>query len=215
VVGDAPGGYDYVGIRVWKRSADGVETEITGGSAVARVLPPLSATPALRSATWNCPQTSLASTDAIVVRVYMCTADGNVATLLAEFITEQLGAGSLDATVWTVYYYVCRAIVETEVVTSFYFGSSSYPSRIENFTWTPYVPPPVGVPRWLGDGLAGAALIGLLRRLPKVSRYPSKASSTFQFKPYPSKAFKLSRAAWALADSEKSIKGVMAKAMNK
>jgi hypothetical protein len=32
-------------------------------------------------------------------------------------------------------------------------------SRIENFTWTPYVPPAVGVPRWIGDGLAGAVII--------------------------------------------------------
>jgi hypothetical protein len=209
--------YTFMGIRVWKRSADGVETEITSGRCVALVTTgTLGASPAVRSTIWNCPQTSLNPTDAIVIRVYSVDSDGETGqVLMATFITEQLGASSLDAATWTVYYYNNRTLVDETQFIAFYFGSSTRPSRITGFTWTPYVPPPVGVPRWLGDGLAGAALIGLLRRLPKVSRYPSKASSTFQFKPYPSKVFKLSRAAWALADSEKSIKGVMAKAINK
>jgi hypothetical protein len=40
----------------------------------------------------------------------------------------------------------------------FRFGNSTYNSRIENFTWAPYTPP-AGVPRFIGDGLAGAVII--------------------------------------------------------
>jgi hypothetical protein len=146
--------YAYVGIRVWKRSAAGVETEITGGKAVAIVA--YGTTYAVRSATWSCPSTPLASTDAIVVRVYDCDSDGTVGALIAEFTTEQLGAKSLDASTWTVYYWLCYVIVEYVEYVQFRFGDSTYNSRIENFAWTPA---PVGVPRYIGDSLAGAVVV--------------------------------------------------------
>lgn len=98
--GDVTG---YWGSRVWKRASNGTETEITSGDAVA-VVSRNSDGAGLQSATWNCPETSLASTDAIVVRVYMDTSNPP-ATLRREFVTEQLGASKLDAETWTFYYY--------------------------------------------------------------------------------------------------------------
>jgi hypothetical protein len=146
--------YTYVGIRVWKRSAAGVETEITAGKAVARVT--YGTTYGVYSATWSCPSTPLDPTDAIVVRVYDCASDGTIGALIAEFITEQLGAKSLDASTWTVYYWLRYVTVEYVEYVQFRFGDSTYNSRIENFTWTPA---PVGVPRYIGDGLSGVVVI--------------------------------------------------------
>jgi len=98
----------YWGVRVFVRHEDGSETEITGGSAVA-VVSRSSDGSGLQSATWNCPETSLAETDAIVVRVY---SDNNnpPTTLRTTFITEQLGASKLDAATWTIHYYTQRTV---------------------------------------------------------------------------------------------------------
>jgi hypothetical protein len=148
-----------IGIRVWKRSASGVETEITNGNAVAVALILGTDTFVRVSGTWNCPQASLASTDAIVVRVYLCDSYGGSQTLFATFTTEQLGASSLDASTWTVYYWA-RIYGSPDIGYSaqFAFGNATYNSRITNFAWTPYAPP-AGVPRFIGDGLAGAVII--------------------------------------------------------
>jgi len=127
--------YDYkIGIRVWKRNSSGVETEITGGSPVAVANIPASS--GYISGSWNCPQTSLASSDAIVVRVY-ATADGSTWVLVDTWITDQLGAQSLDASTWTVYYYIY--VRASPYAVRFYFGTSTYNSRITNFSWTPVV----------------------------------------------------------------------------
>jgi hypothetical protein len=131
----------YAGIRVWKRSSDGTETEITAGTPVAQVSRN-AAGEGLQSAAWSCPSTSLSPTDAIVIRVYGKWGTG-LWTLVATFITEQLGAQSLDAATWTVYYYTHwysyidpdtgKLIYEMD----FEWGLSGYDSRIENFSWTP------------------------------------------------------------------------------
>jgi hypothetical protein len=149
----------WIGIRVWKRSANGVETEITSGNAVAVALITGTDTFEQVSGTWNCPQTSLASTDAIVVRVYLCDGYGGSQTLFATFITEQLGASQLDSATWTVYYWA-RIYGSPDIGYSaqFAFGSSTRNSCIVNFAWTPYAPP-AGVPYFIGDGLAGAVII--------------------------------------------------------
>jgi hypothetical protein len=138
------------GIRVWKRSAAGVETEITGGTPVAIVV--RTATDSgIQSNTWSCPETSLNPTDAIVVRVYIF--DGENWQLAATFITEQLNASKLNAATWTVYYYTVYSTYLLKA--SFYFGTSHYNSRIENFQWTPA---PVGQYYVIGDGLANAVI---------------------------------------------------------
>jgi len=127
-----------VGIRVWKRAADGVETEITSGIQVAlatrgRVGGGLS------SGTWVCPEIALVSTDAIVVRVYIHLI-GYSWELAATFITEQLGSFKLSNAIWTVYYFLSLIwAYDPEIgwMTSggFSWGTPSYNSRIENFRW--------------------------------------------------------------------------------
>ncbi|MEM3617290.1 MAG: hypothetical protein QXJ31_05190 [Candidatus Bathyarchaeia archaeon] len=136
--------YIYAGIRVWKRSADGVETEITGGSpvAVAYVYYPRGGG-GYASATWGCPQTPLNPTDAIVVRVYARKSTTATWELAATFITEQLGATQLDAATWTVYYYltvIYDATLKVVIEDTFDWGTSGWDSRIEGFSWS--VPPP-------------------------------------------------------------------------
>jgi len=133
IMGEVSG---YWGIRVWKRPSGGVETEITSGSPVA-IVSRSSDGYGLQSNTWSCPQTSLESTDAIVVRVYH--GNTNPPQYLARtFITEQLNASQLDVALWTVYYYTYRSYdAGTDITTlRFYHGSSGYNSRIEDFTWS-------------------------------------------------------------------------------
>ena len=127
------------GIRVWKRDSGGGETEITGGTPVAQVSRN-AAGEGIQSNTWACPEISLATTDSIVVRVY-AEIVGQVAwTVQATFTTEQLGAVVLSNVSWTVYYYV-KYDTSTSLFGSytkgwFYWGTSTYNSRIGNFTWT-------------------------------------------------------------------------------
>jgi len=124
------------GIRVWKRKSDGTEEEITNGTPVAIVSRGADGE-GIQSATWTCPQTSLSSTDAIVVRVYVRELGGSW-YLHAEFITEQLGASSLDGATWTVYYYTYRRYNALFDITDawFYWGTTDKNSRIENFSWS-------------------------------------------------------------------------------
>jgi hypothetical protein len=147
-----------VGLRVWKRNSAGVETEITAGTPVAQVVVGDGEYHALKSNTWNCPETTLASTDSIVVRVYACF-DAWYLIGASVFTTEQLGASKLNAATWTVYYYL-SFIYDSATrrgSVSFHFDGSDL-SRIEGFAWTSYAPP-AGVPRFIGDGLSGAIII--------------------------------------------------------
>lgn len=164
----------YWGIRVWKRSADGVETEVTGGAPVAVVY----GMEGLWSSSWNCPGASLNPTDSIVVRIYSSASATGPWTLRRTWTTGQLGAQSLDASTWTVYYYfhIEEALIDYLAV-AFYFqhGDAAHPSRIENFTWTP-APPPIAKIAYT-DGLV-CVLTAMLQRfppkpLPKCIRYPS------------------------------------------
>jgi len=136
-----------LGIRVWKRSIDGVETEITGGSPVAIVTYYDGDFQIEKSNTWSCPQTSLASTDSIVVRVYArIPSSTGTWTLItgAIFSTEQLGASQLDAATWTVYYVgsFLYDVAKNRAGIEFHFDGS-WNSRIENFSWSIAAPPPV------------------------------------------------------------------------
>jgi len=127
----------YYGTRVWKRSSAGVETEITAGTPVAVVSSSAPFT-GIKSATWACPQKSLEKTDAIVVRVYLQIA--SVWYLAATFITERLNATQLNPATWRIYYYIKVIYNPTLRVTTgyFYWGTTTYNSRIENFAYTQY-----------------------------------------------------------------------------
>jgi len=142
----------YWGIRVWCRDSAGNETEITSGSAVAVAIRNRRPTTGdvLVTGSWKCPETALADTDAIVVRVYGGTSSPP-SNLLATFITEQLGAAKLDSATWTVYYWTRISATALGYNCYFVFGSSTYDSRIANFTWSP--PVAIKAVRAIGDGL--------------------------------------------------------------
>jgi len=126
----------YWGIRVWKRGSAGNETEITGGTPVAQVSRSRNGE-GMQSNTWSCPQTSLQSTDAIIVRVYMKFGSGEW-QLCSTFITEQLQASQLDSVQWTVYYYTWCFYDRWEGITSgsYDWGTTTCNSRIQNFQYT-------------------------------------------------------------------------------
>jgi len=150
------------GIRVWKRDSTGVETEITPGTPVAIVQRNITPTGwQQQSATWACPQTALATTDAIKV-VWYVSSDGGAWAIVLEVgyldyyitITEQLGDTQLDATTWTVRY---RTFVWYDPIDDMYYVRCQLAediedySEIENFSHSTGVPPVVAQP--VGDGL--------------------------------------------------------------
>jgi len=135
-----------------KRSSDGSETVFGYCVLWSELISSLYDSPGLKSVTWHCVARDLVGTDAIVVRVYW-RVGGGAWNLVRNFITEQLGAQSLDDATWTFYSYFDIAVDTSYVYTVFWHGTATYNSRITNFTWTP-VPPVVAKP--LGDGLTFA-----------------------------------------------------------
>jgi len=124
----------YWGIRVWKRSQTGTETEITSGTPVAQVSRSVSGY-GIQSATWSCSNVTLALTNSIVVRVYCM--NGGTWTVQASFTTKQLNAQRLNPTIWRVYYWTKRSYTSGglgKTVGYFGWGTATYNSRIENFT---------------------------------------------------------------------------------
>mgnify|MGYP001626486683 CR=1 FL=1 len=126
-----------LGIGVYKRDSAGVETELTAGTPVAIVTYVDGDSGVLRSNTWNAPQTLLASTDSIVVRVYGRVPSGTGTwKLLASWTTEQLGAKRLETATWTIKYYGSFTYSITLNLGTLYFNfDGTRPSCIENFTW--------------------------------------------------------------------------------
>lgn len=129
-----------LGVRVWKRDVDGVETEITGGSPVAVVTFWFEEWYLEKSAVWNCPEVALNPTDCIVVRVYGRIPNNTGAwTLMATFCTEQLGAQVLNASPWTIYYigsYTVTGMEPKYTSRLFFHVDGAYISRITNFSWS-------------------------------------------------------------------------------
>ena len=141
-----------VGIRVWRADENGNDiSEITGGTPVAVASTTLINVPHLISATWNCPETPLTSTDRIKIRIYHRLLLGAVVvvpwnewdiceqhsyTPACIFITEPLGASKLSAATWTVYYSVMFWIAfAPTVIPAIFWNHTAYPTRIETFTW--------------------------------------------------------------------------------
>ncbi|MEM1590321.1 MAG: hypothetical protein QW175_07875 [Candidatus Bathyarchaeia archaeon] len=123
---------DDLRVDVAVRHADGSETLLLDKYVIGSV----GSRSGYLSKTWSCPQTSLSPTDAVVIRIYNFPYQwipGQPYMLVAEFVTEQLGGQSLDASTWTFYLYV---YVLTAGVAYFRFGTSTYNSRIANFAWT-------------------------------------------------------------------------------
>ncbi len=123
--------YCYWGVRVWKRSSSGTETELTSGSPVALVSRTSSGS-GPQSTTWACPATNLSATDCLVVRVYY-KFDWTSYTQCSQFITLQLNVATLAASTWTVYYYTQRSYNSgTHKTYMYYYWDNNYNSRIEN-----------------------------------------------------------------------------------
>lgn len=134
----------YYSISVWKRDSAGTETVIESNIASYSILlSALRIAEGIKTATGDIsPAVNLVSTDAIVVRMYQKVGAGTW-TLVDAWITEQLGAQSLDAVTWTVDYYLSTQVDTSYVYGTILHGTASYNSRIENFTWTSA--PAVGV----------------------------------------------------------------------
>lgn len=134
----------YWGIRVWKRNQNGDEFEITDGTPVAIFGVPYSQGTHSGSETWNCPETNLESSDAIVVRTYVSKDGGRTWEECDTFITEQLGASKLEAQTWTVHYMVeIKRVVPLVYYylhyTIYQFGEYVATTYIDNFAWAiPY-----------------------------------------------------------------------------
>jgi len=126
--------YVYVaaGIRVWKRSSAGVESEITAGTPVAVAYCYAPGGGAFMGS-WNCPLTSMTLTDSVVVRIYW-NQDGGGWVLVDTWQTEQLGAIQLSAATWSLTY-ILTADGPPDYGSGIYGGSAVYPARIEGFTW--------------------------------------------------------------------------------
>jgi len=119
----------YYDIEIAVRHADGTETELLPWTQFASRT---TSGEGFQTYNFNCPQTPLSATDAIVVRLRARNAGGSA---VAEFITEQLGATGLPAATWTFYIYTYCYRGKTESYASIYFGSSTYNTRVENFQW--------------------------------------------------------------------------------
>jgi hypothetical protein len=119
------------GIMVWKRNSAGYETSITP-EPVAKVSRNTTGS-GYQSTSWLAPNISLSINDSIVVRVYV-SPDGNPWQSCANFTTERLGAYSLTSSSWNVYYYTNFS--KTINRATFRYGSPSYNSRIENFSYS-------------------------------------------------------------------------------
>lgn len=129
------------GIQVYIRHSDFSQNLISGG-IVATVQRPAGGDAAgIQNNYWNCPETSLTTSDAILVQVW-CQVGGNSPELQAEFITNQLGAAKLDSATWNVYYYTERdrggGFFSRTTTAYFHWGESIYNSRIEGFQYSTY-----------------------------------------------------------------------------
>lgn len=116
----------YLGIRVWCRSKAGTETELTNGTLVAQASIGFGQS-GIKSADWVAPERTWFLGDILVVKVYYRHV-GTDWALLDTFSTEPLLFQSLCTTKWKVYYCMSRNFTHS----IFYFGSATYPSRIEN-----------------------------------------------------------------------------------
>jgi hypothetical protein len=140
---------EFVKFAVYVYHADGTTALLGTTTAIDT-----DAIDGMYSVNWNCPQTNgLASTDRVLIIISKSATSGGTFSTVGQWITEQLGAGSLDAATWTFYYYShyyesirvihAKDCEYSEIITphwEFYFDTATYNSRIANFTWTVAAP---------------------------------------------------------------------------
>lgn len=118
----------YFGMRVWIVHGDNSTVEVTSGTPVAIAY---GSTYGFKSGTWACPGINLVSGDKIRVIIY-ADRDNPPTTQVQIFESEVVGAQSLKACTWTVYYYLYHLYMEYTHYYYFRYGTSTYNSRIEN-----------------------------------------------------------------------------------
>lgn len=132
----------YFGVRVYVYHSDGTRDEVTSGVTLIT-----SGTSGLLNGSWACPQMAISDTDAIEVEVY---ADNtNPPTIKrATFRTEALNATQLDSATWQLYFYLQQSYNPRTRVYSytFWWGTQTYDTRIENFSWSTEGPAPSNPP---------------------------------------------------------------------
>jgi len=141
----------YCAIRAWIRDALGNETEIGDAGtykAIASGTP--GASKSVIYGTWTYPTVSpINSTDCIKVNFYMRLSDSSFseADLAETFVTEQLGAQSLDTNTLTVGYMIQFVSPTHSLWFGWYllYGEYLNNSLVSGWKWTPYVPPPPAV----------------------------------------------------------------------
>lgn len=130
----------YWGARIWRRMSNGTETELTSGSPVAVVSRQYSGSGS-QSASWSCPQTPIAMTDNLIVRVYYKFDYSNY-TVSSQFSTVVLNATFIFGQTWTFYYYTQRSYSsQTHSTTMSFYWDNNYLSRIENVDYALLSPP--------------------------------------------------------------------------
>jgi hypothetical protein len=118
---------------VYVLHSDGSETSL--GNGIAEVNNP---TVGYNSATWNCPVTSLASTDAIKIVGNIIT-DGDNAS--RTFVSSQLQWGNLNASTWTFYFYFSLTVFQQppglfHFINIVHHGDSTRNTRIEGINYS-------------------------------------------------------------------------------
>jgi len=129
----------YYNSDIYIRHSNGAQTLL--GSSIAQTVR-RDIAEGYQSNTWSCPKTSLSPTDAI--RVIENVGIRSYSKSTGNFITEQLDSVMLEATTWTFNRYTwyntfCISPGDTISGTEgrTYYGSSSYNTRIEGFSYTP------------------------------------------------------------------------------
>jgi len=118
----------YYGVRVWIVFPNGQLEELTDGTPVA-VVSRSSDGHGLQSANWTCPS-YLNIVDAVMVKVYQRFSDETDWSLRVTFITHNQTLVKLPESTWTFYYYTEREKIGVTTFSRFYWGTSSFNSRV-------------------------------------------------------------------------------------
>ena len=120
----------YYSVDVYVLHADGSTTTLGTGVAVAA-----GNTFGMNYGTWDCPETSLASTDALEIVWHVYNALGS-----AQFVsvTEQLGITKLNASTWSVGYNSYTTYIPSPRTYGYFlrYGSSTYATGITNIGYS-------------------------------------------------------------------------------
>jgi hypothetical protein len=123
------------GMRVFVRHSDGTETEVALDGQTGTPKAVVSGS-GLQSANTSVSQTTLQSTDSLVVRVYIWLGVDNGWSLCTTFTTEQLQASTLQAATWTVYYYTRTTFNRLYGFSGTFYWGNTYNSRVQNLQYT-------------------------------------------------------------------------------